>query len=276
MLHHVFDPPPDTSPSRGRSSPVSQAQPCSVPCSRGLVVARIETPAARLRYCASSDRTHDPHPRGRPGTALVLGAVSREEGFRAESVATGARSCSSVWRHSRPDALVIDIGLPDADGRDVCQAIRAQGVQAPVLFLTARYALHDRLAGFSAGGDDYLTKPFAFEELVARLQALIRRAGGERSVCVGGLRLDPAAHAMTCGAARAALTPTEFRILARLLARARRGRPPPRPHTGRLAARRHRPRQHARRLHRPAAAQARDLPGAPRITTVHGVGYTIA
>ena len=72
--------------------------------------------------------------------------------------------------------LVIDIGLPDTDGRDLCQALRARGIQTPVLFLTARDALVDRIAGFDAGGDDYLAKPFAFVELVARLQALLRRA----------------------------------------------------------------------------------------------------
>lgn len=206
-------------------------------------------------------------------SVLVRGL--REEGFRAESVGAGAHLLERLATLT-PDALIIDIGLPDADGRDVCQAVRAQGVQAPVLFLTARSALHDRLAGFSAGGDDYLTKPFAFEELVARLEALIRRAGGERSVCVGELRLDPAAHAMTCGAARAALTPTEFRILARLAAapgeavRRRALTQAAWPagaivHDNTLDA-------YIARLRRKLAT----LPGAPRITTVHGVGYTIA
>ena len=76
-----------------------------------------------------------------------------------------------------PDAMVVDIGLPDADGRDVVQALRAQGEPVPVLFLTARDALPDRLSGFAAGGDDYLTKPFAFAELVARLHALVKRGG---------------------------------------------------------------------------------------------------
>ena len=76
--------------------------------------------------------------------------------------------------------LIIDIGLPDADGRDVCQALRAQGVSSPVLFLTARDAITDRLSGFSVGGDDYLTKPFDFAELVARLQALLRRGRQRR------------------------------------------------------------------------------------------------
>lgn len=75
-----------------------------------------------------------------------------------------------------PDAVVLDIGLPDADGRDVLQALRARGVTAPVIFLTARDAVSDRLSAFAVGGDDYLTKPFAFAELLARLDALLHRA----------------------------------------------------------------------------------------------------
>ena len=78
--------------------------------------------------------------------------------------AVGTRASSSALSGDPPTALVIDIGLPDADGRDVVQAIRAQGAAAPVIFLTARDALPDRLAGFAAGGDDYLTKPFAFAD----------------------------------------------------------------------------------------------------------------
>ena len=85
-----------------------------------------------------------------------------------------------MLRRQEPDALVVDIGLPDADGRDVVQALRAQGDAVPVLFLTARDALPDRLSGFAAGGDDYLTKPFAFAELVARLHALVKRGGASR------------------------------------------------------------------------------------------------
>ena len=80
-----------------------------------------------------------------------------------------------VHKHAEagiPDLLVVDIGLPDADGPDLCQALRVRGVQAPVLFLTALDALPDRLSGFRAGGDDYVTKPFAFAEVVARLQSL--------------------------------------------------------------------------------------------------------
>jgi DNA-binding response OmpR family regulator len=141
-----------------------------------------------------------------------------EEGFAASGAATGADLLDRVGAGA-PDALVVDIGLPDADGRDVCQALRARGVQAPVLFLTARDALVDRLAGFDAGGDDYLTKPFEFAELVARLQALLRRSGAETAVEGVGLVLDPVSHGMSSATGQCSLTPTEFRLLARLLAR---------------------------------------------------------
>ena len=105
----------------------------------------------------------------------VLARGLREEGFRCEAVGTGAQLLERV-PIAQPDVLVVDIGLPDCDGRDACQALRAQGVEAPVLFLTARDALVDRLAGFEAGGDDYVAKPFSLDELVARLRALVRRA----------------------------------------------------------------------------------------------------
>src|SRR4029079_13470180 len=99
--------------------------------------------------------------------------------------------------------LVVDIGLPDADGRDVVQAIRARGIGVPVIFLTARDALPDRLAGFASGGDDYLTKPFHFAELVARLRALIKRGGADLAVEAAGVRLAPVAQHATSAARRA-------------------------------------------------------------------------
>ena len=139
-----------------------------------------------------------------------------EEGFRTEGTATGTDLLSRAVA-GPPDAFVVDIGLPDTDGRDLCQALRAQGVQAPVLFLTARDELVERLSGFSAGGDDYLTKPFAFAELVARLQALLRRSRSEEPPERIGLRLDPARHAVSAGGNSIPLTPTEFRLLGRLL-----------------------------------------------------------
>src|SRR3954464_1890137 len=106
----------------------------------------------------------------------VLVRSLRAEGFDAGGVGTAHELIESIEAPGKvPDVFVIDIGLPDADGRDVCQALRARGIDTPVLFLTARGALTDRLSGFHAGGDDYLVKPFAFKELVVRLRALIRR-----------------------------------------------------------------------------------------------------
>lgn len=139
------------------------------------------------------------------------------EGFEVTAVRTG-REAVAAGESGDPSLLVVDIGLPDADGRDVCQALRSRGVQAPVLFLTARDMLTDRLSGFSAGGDDYLTKPFAFAELVARLRALERRSGSGPAGGSHGLTLDPTDHTATCGDDAASLTPTEFRILATLAA----------------------------------------------------------
>lgn len=204
----------------------------------------------------------------------VLCRGLEEEGYDTVAVASGAQLLERV--ESRPpDALIVDIGLPDADGRDLCQALRAQGIQAPVLFLTARDALVDRLAGFDAGGDDYVTKPFAFAEVVARLQALLRRAGTETAVEALGLRLDPVTHAVAGARQTVPLTPTEFRLLARLLARpgeAVRRRDLIRagwPHGA--IVRENTLDAYVARLRR----KLRALTDAPAIATVHGVGYRI-
>jgi two-component system OmpR family response regulator len=114
------------------------------------------------------------------------------------------------------DVVILDIGLPDSDGRDVCLALRAGGLAAPVIFLTARDAVHDKVAGFESGADDYLTKPFELPELLARLQALARRAE-VGAAPAEGLRLDPARHAVSSGDQMIPLTPIEFRLLAKLL-----------------------------------------------------------
>jgi two-component system, OmpR family, response regulator len=141
-----------------------------------------------------------------------------EEGFEVVQASRGDDAVS-LAEAEPPALLVIDVGLPDADGRDVCQAIRSRGVESPVLFLTARDQMVDRLAGFSAGGDDYLTKPFEFAELVARLRALLRRSGTQPAVIAGDLLLDPAVHAVSSGDATEPLTPTEFRLLGALVGR---------------------------------------------------------
>jgi DNA-binding response OmpR family regulator len=117
------------------------------------------------------------------------------------------------------DVVVLDIGLPDADGRDVCQALRSAGQPAPVLFLTALGAVHERLAGFSAGADDYLPKPFDVKELIARVEALSRRGRLVTGAAPTDLLLDPARHALVCQDREVRLTPTEFRMLAAITSR---------------------------------------------------------
>ncbi len=115
-----------------------------------------------------------------------------------------------------PDAIVLDIGLPDSDGRDVCQAFRARGVDVPVIFLTARGDVTHRLSGFASGGDDYLAKPFAFPELVARLRALLRRHV-RPVVDPRQLHVDPLKHCVMFDGKRADLSPIEYKLLARLI-----------------------------------------------------------
>ena len=209
-----------------------------------------------------------------PDLRGVLGRGLREEGFEVETVGSGHEALERVERVV-PDVLVIDIGLPDTDGRDLCQALRARGVQTPVLFLTAKDALVDRVAGFDAGGDDYVAKPFALVEVVARLHALVRRGGTESAVEAVGLRLDPLTHSVSAQGVEVPLTPTEFRLLARLLTRpgeAVRRRDLVRagwPHGA--IVRENTLDAYVARLRR----KLRALAGAPEISTVHGVGYRI-
>jgi len=115
-------------------------------------------------------------------------------------------------------AAVLDVGLPDADGRDVCQAMRANGFLSPVIFLTAHHRLTDRLSGFSAGGDDYLPKPFHLTELAARLRAAVKRTAPRPATTAGEVILDAVRHEVSVRGTRIALTPTEFRLLAALMA----------------------------------------------------------
>ena len=152
--------------------------------------------------------------------AVCCAARSSGRGSTVRATASGSEAVRA-FAERPPDVLVLDIGLPDADGRDVCQALRARGVACPVLFLTARDALPDRLSGFHAGGDDYLIKPFALGELLVRVEALLRRSGGEEPAPAPAatVLLDPAGHAVTYEDASATLTPTEFRLLATLTAR---------------------------------------------------------
>ncbi|QNG39414.1 response regulator transcription factor [Geodermatophilaceae bacterium NBWT11] len=154
----------------------------------------------------------------------LRGAVARalrEQDLVVTTAADGSGALAAVGPGPGTSfgAVVLDIGLPDSDGRDVCQAMRARGITVPVLFLTARDQLHDLLSGYAAGGDEYLTKPFHVRELVVRLQALLRRGIPRTAVpAATDLQLDPAAHALDGPDGRQPLTPTEFRLLAALMA----------------------------------------------------------
>src|SRR5690348_14568977 len=146
---------------------------------------------------------------------IMLRRILGAEGYDVRAAATAGELLSSLdkWQ---PCVLVLDVGLPDADGRDVCTALRSRGVDIPVLMLTAYDGVHNKVSGFHAGADDYLTKPFEVPELLARLAALLRRnpAAPGRSE---DLTLDPTGHGVYCQGRAVTLTPTEFRLLARLL-----------------------------------------------------------
>jgi two-component system, OmpR family, response regulator len=208
----------------------------------------------------------------------VLVRSLRAEGFAARAVGSG-RELLDQAVSTPPAAFVIDIGLPDSDGRDVCQALRAHGIGAPVLFLTARDALTDRLSGFTVGGDDYVTKPFDIEEVVARLQALLRRGDQARhaagSAVGDGVVLDPAELTVSVGSQTQPLTPTEFRLLAALAARP--GKAIARaelvgtawPHGA--IVQENTLDVYVARIRR----KLRALSDAPAIKTIHGVGYRL-
>jgi two-component system, OmpR family, response regulator len=140
-----------------------------------------------------------------------------EEGFDVVSAGDGASALRRVGELD-PHVLVVDVGLPDTDGRDLCRALRAKGVRTPVLFLTARDAVVDRVAGFNAGGDDYLTKPFAFSELIARVHALTRRRDVEFQGAGGDLEVDPLAQSLRWRGTAVETTPIEFRLISALAA----------------------------------------------------------
>lgn len=146
--------------------------------------------------------------------AALLARGLREEGHAADIAGRGE---DAVWMAEAAsyDVIVLDVMLPGMDGFAVCRRLREREVWAPVLMLTARDAVEDRVAGLDAGADDYLAKPFAFDELLARLRALTRRAPNERPtlLAVGELRLDPAAHRVWRNEEELVLSAKEFALL---------------------------------------------------------------
>lgn len=141
-------------------------------------------------------------------------------GFAPTAASSGGAALES-WQAGRPDVVLLDLGLPDMDGLDVLQSARRQGLRTPVLLLTARVTLGDRILGLNLGADDYLLKPFDFEELRARLQALLRRCGAPRASPaqpgrLGRLSWDAARSRFRCADHPLAFTPREHALLSAL------------------------------------------------------------
>jgi two-component system OmpR family response regulator len=153
----------------------------------------------------------------------MAGLVKR--GLEEEGIAVdvAGRGEDAVWMagSTEYDVVVLDVMLPGLDGFEVCRRLRADEVWTPVLMLTARDAVEDRVAGLDGGADDYLVKPFSFEELLARLRALARRPAAERPAVLeaGDLRLDPATRRVSRGDAEIALSPKEYALLETLMRR---------------------------------------------------------
>ena len=158
--------------------------------------------------------------------AELLRMALRYEGWDVEVALTGSRAVNTA-KKQRPDAVVLDMMLPDFDGMEVLRRLRTDQTDVPVLFLTARDSVEDRVAGLTAGGDDYVTKPFSLEEVVARLRALMRRSGAQQTattslLVVGDLQLDEDSHEVTRDGEDISLTATEFELLRFLMRNPRR------------------------------------------------------
>ncbi|MFJ2740729.1 response regulator transcription factor [Streptomyces sp. NPDC087440] len=154
-----------------------------------------------------------------PGVRSTLDQLLRFEGYRVLLAADGLEALGLLERE-RPDVAVLDVVMPNLDGLGLCRMLRRRGDRLPVLVLTARHEVGDRVAGLDAGADDYLAKPFATEELFARIRALLRRtdpAEGVGALTVGDLSLDPEARLAFRGERQLDLTKTEFDVLELLL-----------------------------------------------------------
>jgi two-component system response regulator MprA len=139
------------------------------------------------------------------------------EGYEIELAEDGGQALERLAREDQPDAVILDVLMPGVDGLEVCRTLRSQGSRLPVLMLTARTQVEDRVEGLDAGADDYLTKPFALEELLARVRALLRRSGEDGAsgdkLSFADLELDPGTREVTRGDERIELTRTEFSLL---------------------------------------------------------------
>jgi two-component system response regulator MprA len=145
----------------------------------------------------------------------ALRRALRLEGYEVELAADGAEALQRLEDGAQPDALLLDVLMPGVDGLEVCRRLRRSGSRLPVLMLTARAEVSDRVSGLDAGADDYLTKPFALQELLARVRALLRRSGADEGgvLCFGDLELDPSTREVRRGGEQIDLTRTEFSLL---------------------------------------------------------------
>jgi len=158
--------------------------------------------------------------------AELISMALRYEGWQVEAAHSGTRAVAAA-KDFRPDAIVLDMMLPDFDGMEVLRRVRSTDPHVPVVFLTARDSVEDRVAGLTAGGDDYVTKPFSLEELVARLRGLMRRSGARQAeatsvLVVGDLELDEDSHEVSRAGEEIMLTATEFELLRFLMRNPRR------------------------------------------------------
>jgi two-component system response regulator MprA len=157
-----------------------------------------------------------------PAVRTAVTRVLELEGYQVSSVNDGAAALAFIT-DTPPDAVVLDVSMPFADGFTVCREARMRGSRVPILLLTAKHEVSDRVAGLDAGADDYLVKPFAIDELLARVRALLRRrssADTNHVLSVGDLVLDPARREVRRGSREIQLTKTEFDLLEALMLRA--------------------------------------------------------
>ena len=156
-----------------------------------------------------------------PNITDLVALALRYEGFSVEKAGSGRAALSAVQKF-KPDLVILDVMLPDLSGLDVMKRLTSEGRKVPVIFLTARDSTEDKVHGLTIGGDDYVTKPFSIEELVARVRVVLRRNGGSTSsrLVLADLELDEDAHEVRRQGEPIDLTPTEYRLLRYLLVNA--------------------------------------------------------
>ncbi len=152
-----------------------------------------------------------------PNIVELLAASLRYAGFEVDTAASGEQAVE-LARRSAPDLVVLDVMMPGLDGFGVVRRLRGDGIRVPVLFLTARDATEDKVSGLTLGGDDYVTKPFSLEEVIARIRAILRRVGGPNGhaaarLTFADLELDDDAHEVWKAGEPVTLSPTEFKLL---------------------------------------------------------------